>query len=256
MRPRQPHGMKPTQGECATGDGTRSDNHTSDEGGKPTKCRFDKVARFYEFLAALYSTGQIAASKAWQVHQLKAGQRVLYVGVGAGEDAVLAADRAVELTCVDLSKKMLARTERRLATAGHSATLLCDDIRNLHRYGQYDVVVANYFLNCFTPGDLRGTLRHLVHLLAPAGRLMIADVAPISENWLFRIIHRCHHAIAIRSFHALGLVPLHPIYDYEPLLREVGLGVVRRAGFRLAGVGPIAYQSLICQATSEDRAAA
>ncbi|MDA0657900.1 MAG: class I SAM-dependent methyltransferase [Planctomycetota bacterium] len=222
----------------------------------PTKCRFDKVAWFYELVSGIYSTGQISASKAWQVSQMQPEQRVLYVGVGAGEDAVLAADREVELTCVDMSQRMLHRTARKIARANHTATLLCDDIRNHRLFGHYDVVTANYFLNCFNPEDMRTMLLHLLQLLKPTGRLMIADVAPAQGNWIFRIMHELHHAVAIRSFHALGLVPLHPIYDYEPLLRNVGLQIAERAEFRLGGVGPIAYQSLICQRSQACRAAA
>lgn len=227
------------------------DNVTS-----PTKCRFDKVAWFYEIVSGIYSTGQISASKAWQVSQMHADQKVLYVGVGAGEDAILAADREVELTCVDMSERMLARTARKLEHLKHRATLLCDDIRNHRLFGHYDVVTANYFLNCFTPEDMRSMLKHLLHLLKPSGRLMIADVAPARGNWMSRVLHELHHSIAIRSFHALGLVPLHPIYDYEPILRELGLQIVGQAGFRLGGVGPIAYQSLICQRSQTCRAAA
>lgn len=216
-------------------------------GDQPRRRRFNKVAWFYEFASSLYSTGQIAASKAWQVSQMQEGERVLYVGVGAGEDAALAADRGVELTCIDLSERMLERTARKLARRRQQAVLLCEDVHQHQHFGHYDVVTANYFLNCFSPQEMRKTLAHLIALLRPNGRLMIADVAPAQGNPLVRLVHELHHAVAIRTFHALGLVPLHPIYDYEPLLSQAGMVVAQRAGFRLAGVGPISYQSLICR---------
>ena len=45
------------------------------------KCSFDRVAWFYEALAYIYSTGQIAAAKASQVDQMMPGDKVLAVGL-------------------------------------------------------------------------------------------------------------------------------------------------------------------------------
>ena len=69
------------------------------------RVRFDdygygEVASFYEELADLYSRGRIAASKRSQLVHLAPGDRVLYVGVGRGEDALEAARKGVRVTAV------------------------------------------------------------------------------------------------------------------------------------------------------------
>ena len=221
-------------------------------GGAKKGLRFDRVASFYEWASAVYSIGQIAASKRWQVTKMDPGQRVLYVGVGGGEDAIVAARHGVELTCLDLSQRMLDRCARKLQSERLTAELRCEDVSLHQRTTYYDVVAANFFLNCFDQETMPQIMEQLVRLLVPTGRLMIADVAPPEGNRFARWCHELHHAAAIRSFHAMGLVPLHPIYDYEPYLPSLGMAVVERAKFRLTRWGPVAYQSIVCQAMAAE----
>lgn len=47
------------------------------------------MARTYDGLAHIASFGRIRAVKASQVPELTTGDRILYAGVGSGEDAVL-----------------------------------------------------------------------------------------------------------------------------------------------------------------------
>ena len=49
------------------------------------------VSGFYDELAAFYSRGRIGATKQSQLQYLKPADRVLYPGVGRGEDAIQAA---------------------------------------------------------------------------------------------------------------------------------------------------------------------
>ena len=55
------------------------------------RTNYSSVARLYDALGYLYSGGQISAAKAAQIRYISAGDRVLYAGVGGGEDALLAA---------------------------------------------------------------------------------------------------------------------------------------------------------------------
>ena len=103
---------------------------------------------------------------------------MLYLGVGSGEDALAAARKGAEVTCVDTSAGMLERLRRRLEQEGLSAELLCRDAFELDRPGVYDAVAANYFLNVFRRDGMRKMLRHALTFLKPDGRFMIADVAP------------------------------------------------------------------------------
>ena len=60
---------------------------------------YDRAAWFYEKSAKIYSTNQIRASKRYQLQYIEPGQTVLYLGAGAGEDAVMAARHGAKVTC-------------------------------------------------------------------------------------------------------------------------------------------------------------
>jgi ubiquinone/menaquinone biosynthesis C-methylase UbiE len=195
-------------------------------------------------LARLYSLGKIEAAKEAQLSFMNPGDRVLYVGVGAGEDAVQAARRGVRLTCIDLSEGMLRRARSKVEAEGLSAEFVRGDVFEHDRPGHYDVVAANFFLNCFERGPMRRMLRHLSGLVRPGGRLLIADVAVPSGNVVQRTIHRAYNGVGIALYWAMGLVPLHPIYDYRRYFDEAGLRCRSVLDFRVIPFGPVSFQAI------------
>ncbi|HWB11362.1 MAG TPA: methyltransferase domain-containing protein [Pirellulales bacterium] len=203
---------------------------------------YTAVASFYEGLAACYSGGQIAAAKRAQLAEMRPADRVLYVGVGAGEDAIEAARLGVQLTCLDLSSAMLARLEARLGDT--RAEIICGNAFDHHRPGYYDVVTANFFLNCLSEPCMREMLAHLSTLLRPGGKLLIADLAFPQGSFPARLAQRAYSRFANVSFRMLGLVSLHPIYDYRRALAACHFPHVHSTSFRLFGFGPIAYETL------------
>ena len=205
---------------------------------------FDRAAWFYDPLARLYSLGRIEAAKASQLELMNTGDRVLYVGVGGGTDAARAARKGVELTCIDLSARMLDRARARVHRGGHSGEFLRGDVLDHDRPGHYDVVAANFFLNCFERGAMRRMLRHLAGLVRPGGRLLIADVAVPEGNAVQRAVHRAYNGVGIALYWALGLVPLHPIYDYTRYFDEAGLALGSVRDFRVVPFGPVSFRSI------------
>jgi demethylmenaquinone methyltransferase/2-methoxy-6-polyprenyl-1,4-benzoquinol methylase len=213
---------------------------------------FDRIAPVYEALANVHSAGQIRAAKASQLEFMAAQDRVLYVGVGAGEDAVGAAQLGADVTCIDTSAAMLRRTEAKLQAVGAEAECIHGDVREHQRRDHYDMVVANFFLNCFREEEMLVFLEHLTSLLRVGGRLAIADVAVPHGNVLSRWIHRIHNGIGITFFWILGLVPLHGIYDYQRYFADLGLETTQVQSFRLLKCGPVSYESIIAKKLARD----
>ena len=205
---------------------------------------YDFVAPFYEAGASIFSTGVIRRAKASQLDALRAGQRVLYAGVGAAEDAVEAARQDVQVTCLDFSAEMIRQAEQKFQKAGLSAEFICGTALDHQRDDYYDVVVANFFLNCFREAQMAATLKHLATLIRPGGKMLIADVALQEGFGVGKPFAWLYLTLGMVPTWLIGLVPWHPVYDYRDYLAGTGLEPESVEWFRLFRVGPIAYQNL------------
>lgn len=208
---------------------------------------YGAVSAFYEELAALYSLGQIAASKRSQLALLRPGDRVLYAGVGRGEDAIEAARFGIHVTGVDVSGAMLRRLSRRLEREGLEAELIEGDVARETPAGSYDAVIANYFLNLFEIERARAMLALLVGHVRPGGLLLCADFAPPvggrAGRWLSEAYYRPVNWIAW----ALGLCDRHPILDYPAMLEPLGLRIRAEERFPVGPGRNPAYLSLAAE---------
>ena len=242
---RRPPPLAPPAPPSAT-PGMRSETEgglTAEEPGGPAREMADLyglVAPVYDGLAQIYSLGRIRASKSALVGGIRAGERVLFAGCGGGEDAAEAAVRGADVTVVEISAAMLGRAEKRFSRAGvvHKIEACHEPIRNHARYGCYDVVVASFFLNVFEPEEMRRVLAHLVALLRPGGRLMIADYAPLGGGAMTRTFQWLYHEAAIQLFRVLTRNATHPIYDYTPVLEASGLSIEATGSYALFGQLP------------------
>ena len=186
---------------------------------------YDRLAWLYDAAAHLYSGGQIHALKTFQMGELQSGNRVLYVGVGGGEDAVLAANRRVVLTVLDASPLMLERAALKFRAAGvqDSIEIICADVLKHERPAYYDVVVANFFLNIFSEAAMKVVLAHLVTLIKPGGKLVIGDFSYPRGRSTTGTIQRSYYYLSMFTFWLFGGTPLHPIYDYPQYFEAVDL---------------------------------
>jgi len=214
-----------------------------------TRYSYDRFAWCYESIARVFSLGAIPRVKASQIAALAPAERVLYVGVGAGEDALLAARRGVDLTCLDLSQPMLALLSTRLDSAGLKARLVRDDILDHTTDVSYDVVVANFVLNVFSEDTLVVVMQHLATLLVPGGRLLIADFTPPGRSPLRHLLYGAYYFPINWIAWALGLCAMHRIYDYAQYAKVAGLRLVARNPWPIwsqgwGGEGPRLFESL------------
>jgi demethylmenaquinone methyltransferase/2-methoxy-6-polyprenyl-1,4-benzoquinol methylase len=207
---------------------------------------YDRLAWLYDAAAQLYSGGQIQALKSFQIDELQPGDRVLYAGVGGGEDAVLAAKRHVILTLLDTSPLMLERAASKFRAAGieGSIEVICSDVLKHKRPAHYDVIVANFFLNIFTEPSMRVVLAHLATMLKPGGKLLIGDFA-YPQGWsTTRALQRTYYYLSMFAFWLCGGTPLHQIYDYPQYFDAVDLRTLSVKHFRVNALFPASFATI------------
>lgn len=206
---------------------------------------YDRAAWFYEKSAKIYSTNQIRASKRYQLEHIEPGQKVLYLGAGAGEDAVMAARHGANVTCIDISQGMLDQVQRKLDEGNLRAELICINAYDFDRIGDFDVVAANYFLNVFRRADMAKMMKHTAKFVRRGGKYLIADVSTAQGNPFAKAFNIGYLKMAMGSFWLMGLVPWHENYDYPAFFDDAGLTHQHTEYFRFAKKGPILFQSIV-----------
>lgn len=205
---------------------------------------YDKAAWFYETTAGIYSTGQIYRSKVNQLQTMETGQSILYLGVGAGEDAICAAKKGLTVTCLDISQKMLERVKRKIKAKGYTATFHCLNAFDFVEYEKYDAVATNFFLNCFHRPKMQQMMNHAIKLIKPGGKLMVADVSPPVGSLPSKCFNLMYSKWAMSLFWMLQLVPWHENYDYKQEMIHQGLSIERTDDYRIAKFGPVMFRSV------------
>ncbi|HEX3844130.1 MAG TPA: class I SAM-dependent methyltransferase [Steroidobacteraceae bacterium] len=206
---------------------------------RPTEYWEDRARRFAvagDGLAAVCSYGmpgfynrlidfcQRRALEPW----LKAGPgtRVLDVGCGVGRWSRLLASRGACVTGVDLSPTMIAEAGRRAAASGLATRchFIVQDSAALEvAGGSFDLILCVTMLqHILDVGALRSALQRMGRHLAPDGRLVILEAAPV------RLASRCNTSVFTARHRAA----------YLGLFRECGLQVNA-----ISGVDPAPFKT-------------
>jgi 2-polyprenyl-3-methyl-5-hydroxy-6-metoxy-1,4-benzoquinol methylase len=129
--------------------------------------------------------------------QVLPGQRVLDVGCGVGRWSRLLARRGAKVTALDLSPTMVAIARQRATAEGlqDRCRFIVQDLAALSppeggARGQYDLVLAVTVLqHIIEPLQLERALRGMADRLAPGGRMVLLEAAPLRDT------RRCDSAI-------------------------------------------------------------
>ncbi len=203
--------------------------------------KYKLVGRSYDFLSKLYSANAILDCKLAMLRKdtLSAGSRVLFAGSGQGKDAVHAARLGSQVTVVDISPTMMKQLEATLKDQSESIRerieIIQSDILKLERFAEYDMVVANFFLNVFERKKMQILLKHLIRLVRPGGKLVIGDFSPAQGGLLGRSVQNLYWYAAATAFFAVAGNAVHEIYDYRSLLEKHGLSITEEKFFSVMG---------------------
>ncbi|AXC14359.1 biosynthesis of ubiquinone [Acidisarcina polymorpha] len=197
---------------------------------------FDPVARAYRPLEFLTFGPYLERCRFHFLSKLGHSRRALILGDGDGRFTarLLASNAKVEVDAIDSSSIMLELLAARAARLGPSAEErlrpLQADARKLDFEGTgYDLVVANFFLDCFNVDEIAGLVAKIVPRLAPEAIWLVSEFALPAEGlmkWPSRLIV----ASLYRAFGLLTGLKVRTLPNYAALLDQAGLS--RIAGKR------------------------
>jgi len=193
----------------------------------------------YEITGSLYSMGQIPRCKLAMLDRLNPGDKLLVAGVGHGTEAIEAAKKGVDVTAVDISKTMLKFMQKKIdrEKPGKPITIINDNILNVNYDGQFDMVIANYFLNVFKPENMLEILTHLTTFVRPGGSMVIGDFAlPESGGRFYKTFQNVYWYMAAFIYWLTADNAIHPIYNYPRLLESMGFEIAEIKTFKMFGM--------------------
>ncbi|MBO3698906.1 class I SAM-dependent methyltransferase [Roseivirga sp. E12] len=157
---------------------------------------FDKIAPLYDLLANLAFGKTLERAQKTYLHKIEPASKLLIVGGGTGKIIQWIPEGLdLKIDYVELSGRMLDRARSRLSK-GNEIDFVHGDARE--QEGSYDVIIANFFLDCFSTSQLEQVLMHVKNQLNSAGSLLITDFYPSDRprhklllktmHWFFRVI--------------------------------------------------------------------
>lgn len=199
--------------------------------------RYKYIGPIYDLLGRLYSGKTIDHCKNAMLdgQSIKPGTRILFAGVGHGRDAIHAAKLGADVTVVDLSETMLRKFQetQEKEAPGISVRRIHSDIMKVDETGEYDMVVANFFLNVFNEGMMVKVLEHLITLGKPGADIVVGDFSYPTGGLLARTIKKIYWYIPVIAFWLLTSNALHKIYNYPEHMQKLGLEIRDIKHFRL-----------------------
>ena len=138
-----------------------------------------------------------------------------------------------EFTVLDVSRGMLNQARQRSArvSKGVAANFIAADAREwAGPRGKFDVVVTNFFLDCFAPDDLKRVVENLSAVAAPGATWLVSDfqMPPAGwRQWRARFVL----ALAYGFFRIATDISARRITPPDEYLRAAGFVLRRRTGF-------------------------
>jgi SAM-dependent methyltransferase len=140
---------------------------------------FDRLAADYDEVFTESQTGRAQRDAVWRAlaNIFHAGDHILELNCGTGEDALFLGRRGVCVLACDASAEMVAVGKRRLLTEAPQAPiefheLSTERIADLEPAGNFDGVLSNFSgLNCVA--DIRATAVALSSLVRPGASLLL-----------------------------------------------------------------------------------
>lgn len=188
------------------------------------KNNFNIIAPIYDVLARVVFGYQLELAQRRFLDDIRADARVLIVGGGTGKILEwLPENSNLAINYVELSEGMMRHAKQRYKNGNH-VSFCTQDI--LETKGDYDVIITNFFLDCFEREKLDNVIAHTHALLKSGGTWLVTDFA-LPTNAKQRMLLRTMHTF----FKLIASLESTALQDIKGRLGGVGLKLNKEAFF-------------------------
>ncbi len=197
---------------------------------------FDHLARPYRFLERLVFGGDLQRARTARLDRCLAADSILLLGDGDGRflEALLEEGCGAEIVSVDASRKMLDASRRRVGDRGVRVRFVHAQIEDFELPDDFapDLVLAHFFFDCFSEGELSEIVAELGRWVAPHGELGVTDVQIPQRGWLRRLWGKLLVRIMLVFFRLSAGISARRLPRFEGALGAAGLSRVDIREFR------------------------
>lgn len=194
---------------------------------------FDRLAPYYRWMELMLAGGKMHRCRTAFLGQIPAPKQILLLGEGHGRSLVEYRHRFAEaqITCVDASERMLTQARRKLARHNLEANQVefihADALNWTPRTHHYDLLVTNFFLDCFRPDQLEQIIFKIATGSTPDANWLLADFQTPGAGWKglrSRLILRLLYVF----FRMVTRLPAHRLTKPDLLLTDGGFKLRHR----------------------------
>ena len=176
---------------------------------------FDTLAPFYRLMESVAAGKKLQRCRLAFLDEIPAPRKILLAGEGHGRSlpAFTARFPAAEITVFDFSSRMLEIARKQKPHPAPCVEFVNTDMLTWEApHAGYDLIVTNFFLDCFPPDQLPAVVSKLATLATPSANLLLADfeIPPHGPaKWRSRIIVALLYAFfrVVCGLKAKALVP-------------------------------------------------
>lgn len=150
---------------------------------------FDRLAPFYPWLETFCAGSLMQRCRTAFLARVKHCRRALLIGEGTGKflTELLRAHPEIEITCVEQSRNMIEQSRRRLAReqleVARVQFVQADILNWTLPPEKFDLIVTNFFLDCFGTGQLQTLVPQLAGSATPDAVWLLADFCVPENGW-------------------------------------------------------------------------
>src|SRR4051812_9976745 len=146
---------------------------------------FDTLAPHYRWMERVLAGQKLQRCRTEFLPKIPAPKRALLIGEGNGRflGEFINQFPQAEVMCVDASEKMLTQTRRSTANSTSAEFLRADILDWQPAENSFDLIVTNFFLDCFTPEQLASVINTLSVAATLEANWLLADFCEPPLGW-------------------------------------------------------------------------